>query len=229
MAAQGIDPAYLMGVLNAPVADFVFRSTAKPFRGDDPSANKQFIAPLPIPNVSPKDRAEVAVRARGLQRNWTRRRELMQSTEARLSVLARARHPARWLWPDLHDLPEMIAQAPPALKLQVDRRAWAEAQLNELEASRLEALQAALDGGGRLEAAFRDDELLLYAGGTIILGSIYLDDGVRLDARKHIGGGCSSAVSGARPTASPLNCGDHRSAPICRLSDSLLTRRRVGG
>ncbi|MES0199002.1 DNA methyltransferase [Mesorhizobium sp. M0011] len=175
-ATQGTDLAYLMGVLNAPVADFVFRSIAKPFRGDYRSANKQFIAPLPIPNVSPEDRAEVATRARELQRNWTRRRELLQSVEERLSILARARHPMRWLWPDLQDLPEMIVQAPAALKLQADRRAWAEARLDELEASRLEALQAAIDGGGRLEVAFRDGELRLYAGGTIILGRIYLDD-----------------------------------------------------
>lgn len=116
-------------------------------------------------------------RARELQRNWTRRREFLQSVEERLSVLARARHPARWLWPDLHDLPEMTVQAPAALKLQLDRRAWAEARLNELEASRLEALQAALDGGGRLEAAFHDGELRLYADGATILDRIYLDDG----------------------------------------------------
>ncbi|MER9617023.1 hypothetical protein [Mesorhizobium sp. M0207] len=177
IAATGTDQSYLLGVLNGPISDFVFRRIGKPKQGGWFEANKQFIAPLPIPNVSPEDRAEIAARARELQRNWTRRRELLHSIEDRLSVLARARHPARWLWPDLQELPEMTAQAPAVLKLQGERRAWAEAQLNEFEASRLEALQAALDGGGRLEAAFREGELRLYVGGAIILDRIYLNDG----------------------------------------------------
>ncbi|MER8708772.1 hypothetical protein [Mesorhizobium sp. M0323] len=177
IATAGTDQFYLLGVLNGSIVDFVFRRIGKPKQGGWFEANKQFIAPLPVPNVPPEDRADVAAGARELQRNWTRRRELLQSVEERLSVLARARHPARWLWPDMQELPEMIAQAPAALRLQGERRAWAEARLNEFEASRLEALQATLDGGGRLEAAFRDGELRLYAGGAIILDRIYLNDG----------------------------------------------------
>ena len=90
-----------MAVLNGPVADFVFRIIAKPFQNDYRSANKQFIAPLPVPKASSEARASVAARARRLQERWTDRRELLQQAADRLSVLARARHPARWLWPDL--------------------------------------------------------------------------------------------------------------------------------
>jgi hypothetical protein len=88
---------FLMAVLNAPVCDYVFRVISKPFQNDYRSANKQFIAPLPIPNASAQVRADIARRARQLQERWTRRRDLLREADARLSVLARARHPARWL------------------------------------------------------------------------------------------------------------------------------------
>ena len=60
-------------------------------------ANKQFIAPLPISNISPEAQSDVAGR-RGSYRSAGRitvvccRRPLNC-----LSVLARARHPTRWL------------------------------------------------------------------------------------------------------------------------------------
>lgn len=47
--AEDTDPLFLLGVLNAPVADFVFRRIAKVKAGGFYEANKQFIAPLPIP------------------------------------------------------------------------------------------------------------------------------------------------------------------------------------
>jgi hypothetical protein len=94
-----------------------------------------------------------------------------------LSVLARARHPARWLWPDLPDLPKVIERAPKSLRLSTDRRKWAEAKLDEEEATRLEALQSALERGGRREVAFDGEELTLHMGGEPTLRGIYLDEG----------------------------------------------------
>jgi len=90
--------------------------------------------------------------------------------------LARARHPARWLWPDLPTLPDLVAQAPGGLRVETDRRKWADKQLDEMEAARTEALQSVLDGGGRREVRFRRGELLLYANGTVALSKIYLDE-----------------------------------------------------
>jgi hypothetical protein len=176
LPAEGVDLFYLLGVLNGPVADFVFRRIGKPKQGGWFEANKQFIAPLPIPDASPEDRADIAARARALQTNWTERRDLAVAAEERLSVLARTRRPARWLWPDLPELPTMIAEAPKALKLTAESRDWAGKQLDEMEASRLEALQTALDGGGRLEAQLRDGELTLLAGGATVLDRIYVDE-----------------------------------------------------
>jgi hypothetical protein len=92
-------------------------------------------------------------------------------------VLARARHPARWLWPDLPNLPELTERAPRALGHATnDRRRWAEERLDEMEAARVEALQAALDRGGRAEVRFQSGELRLFMGGLAVLDQVYLDD-----------------------------------------------------
>lgn len=169
-------PSYLLGVMNGSVADFVFRAIAKPFQNDYRSANKQFIAPLPIPDASEADRAEIAERARELQVRWTERRDLLQAALERLSVLARANHPARWLWPDLPDLPDVTERAPKALRTPQERREWAERQIDEMEAARVERLRAALDSGDRLTADFRNGELRLNAGGSPVLSRIYMSD-----------------------------------------------------
>jgi hypothetical protein len=176
LPANRTDQMYLLSVLNGPVADFVFRRIGKPKQGGWYEANKQFIAPLPIPNASAQPRADIAALARRLQQRWTDRRYLLQEANDRLSVLARARHQARWLWPELPTLPEMAEQAPRGLRLATDRRKWAGEQLDEMEAARVEALQAALDRGGRHQVRFERGELRLYVSGGVVLDKIYLDE-----------------------------------------------------
>ena len=171
-----IAPGYLLASLNGPVCDFIFRIIAKPFRGNYRSANRQFIAPLPIPNATPEARADIAARARRLQVRWTHRRHLLQEAKERLSVLPRARHPSRWLWPDLPTLPELTEQAPSGLRVGTDRRKWADERLDEMEAARIESLQAALDHSGRREVRFGSGELRLYVSGAVVLNKIYLDE-----------------------------------------------------
>ena len=46
---EGWKPQFILGLLNSRALDFVWRLTSKPFRGEYRSANKQFIAPLPVP------------------------------------------------------------------------------------------------------------------------------------------------------------------------------------
>jgi hypothetical protein len=176
LPAGTTDQSYLLSVLNGPVADFVFRHIGKPKQGGWYEANKQFIAPLPVPKSTDEERASVAARARRLQQRWTDRRDLLQQAADRLSVLARVRHPARWLWPDLPSLPELGEQAPKGLRLATDRRKWAEGRLDEMEAARVEALQAALGRGGRRQVRFERGELRLYVSGTVVLDKIYLDE-----------------------------------------------------
>lgn len=169
---------HVLGALNGAVADFVFRRLGKPKRGGYFEANKQYIEPLPIPRVDDKDCADVARRARDLQDRWTNRRDLDRAAEDRLGTLVRARHDARWLWPnELPSHADLVDQAPRALAARGDRIAWAHQRFEALEAVEIARLQAALEGGSRLTAAFADGELRLFVGGAVILGRIYLDDG----------------------------------------------------
>ncbi len=85
--AHGVDGMYLAAVLNGPVADFVFRRISKPFQNDFRSANRQFIAPLPVPNASPEAQTAIADLARRLEAGWTRRRALATVADARLGAL----------------------------------------------------------------------------------------------------------------------------------------------
>jgi hypothetical protein len=88
---NGIVPAnlddawFLLGILNAPVADFVFRRIAKPKAGGYYEANKQFIAPLPIPPTTFKQKQEVGELAKRLQELHTARRAKLLLIEQRLS------------------------------------------------------------------------------------------------------------------------------------------------
>jgi hypothetical protein len=70
----------------------------------------------------------------------------------------------------------MAGRAPKALPHTSDRRKWAEKQLDDMEAARIESLQAALDRGGRRQVRFEGGELRLYVSGAVVLDKIYLDD-----------------------------------------------------
>jgi hypothetical protein len=117
LPAKETEPTFLLAVLNAPVCDFVFRIISKPFQNDyrarKQAIHRSFAGPK---RLCRRARAEVADCARRLQRRWTHRRHLLQEADDRLSVLARARHPARWLWPDLATLPDMAERAPKGLR-----------------------------------------------------------------------------------------------------------------
>ncbi|MDD3801059.1 MAG: N-6 DNA methylase [Desulfuromonas thiophila] len=76
---------YIAGIINAPVCNFVWRRISKPFQNDYRSANKQFIAPLPIPSATAEEKADVANKAKELQRLHTARRTLSSKFEQRWS------------------------------------------------------------------------------------------------------------------------------------------------
>jgi hypothetical protein len=103
------DPFFIAGILNSPVANFVFKRISKPFRGGYLSANKQFIAPLPIPPASRDEHSEVAKRARALQAAHTARRNTLTNIQRRLSAIRQRNKPETWLFPDLRGKDELIA------------------------------------------------------------------------------------------------------------------------
>lgn len=107
VAAPPTDGWYLLGCLNGPTCNFVFKRVGRIKQGGWFEANRQFIAPLPIPRATPEAQASIGRRARALQRLHTRKRDLTAEAAARLAVAERAaiasagcgptcRRPRRW-------------------------------------------------------------------------------------------------------------------------------------
>jgi hypothetical protein len=175
LSASATNPEFLLGSLNAPVCNFVFRRISKPFQNGYWSANKQFIAPLPIPHADKKQQAEIGKRAKQLQEKWTTRRDLLAEAEARLGILARRKYKPEFLWPDLPDVAALKLQAPKKM-LESEKTEWAKAQRIDIEETRIEALQGFLKSGEPLEVHFKKGELRLTAENRPILTQIYLDE-----------------------------------------------------
>ncbi len=136
---------YLYGILNAPVCDYVWRRISKPFQNDFRSANKQFIAPLPIPDATPAQRGEVGRLALRLQELHTRDRGLADAIDARLaSAQTEAFAPGpEWLWADVRTPAQWKADAPANLT-RAARTAWAKEQCASVLAGHLDVIDAAL-------------------------------------------------------------------------------------
>ncbi len=167
------DLPYLAGILAAPVSNELFSWFSKPFRGDYLSANKQYIAPLPIPRASPEDRATVAALARHLQAGTTERERLRAALADRLNRVARRNHPVDWLLPDVHS-PERIAVGRPATLDPRDTKSW----VDKRQQAQLESALARLDDAIRLDSQLKaelvDGELRLLVDGATV-ASAYVE------------------------------------------------------
>ncbi|MEI6654448.1 MAG: DNA methyltransferase [Verrucomicrobiota bacterium] len=161
---------YLLGILNAPVCDFVFRRTAKAKEGGYYEANKQFIAPLPIPDAPPEQRAEVGGLARELQELHTRRRDTIARLEQRLhSTQTAPLSPAPkedWLWAEVGTAASWkhSPEVPPGLTGRAFT-AWAKDRHAAALQQRLDALDTLLQPGATLTVTNTADELNLHIAG----------------------------------------------------------------
>jgi hypothetical protein len=161
---------FLLGILNAPVADFVFRRSARPKSSGYFQADRQFLAPLPIPDASPEQRAEVGIRARELQELHTLRRDTIAKLDQRLhSGQTAPVSPAPkedWLWPAI-GTPATWKQSPaaPAGLSARDLTAWAKQQHAAALQQRHDTLDTMLQPGASITVTNTDDELALHIGG----------------------------------------------------------------
>lgn len=173
--ADGMSPYYIAGVLNAPVAGFVFRRISKPFRGDFRSANKQFIAPLPIPRANEEQKRDIAVRAEALQELHTRRRDLIAAIGRRTKTLRFRNKPETWLIPEIVPIRDLELEAPARLETEI-KRAWAEDRYNQDLAIRYATISSQLMPGVTMDAEFSDGELKFLINGTPVIERIFLND-----------------------------------------------------
>ncbi|CAN5362901.1 hypothetical protein BH09PSE2_BH09PSE2_09160 [soil metagenome] len=174
LPSERSDAGFILGACNGSVCNYVFRRLGRVKAGGWFEANKQFIAPLPIPRADAAMQAQVGLAARNLQ---TLHSDLLASVADRLSTLDQDRKSERWLWPELTPLADLEARAPGKLSTRDRRDKALEAADAELEA-RCAVFAADLARGGPLTARFADGELRLLSGGGPILSRIFLDDGV---------------------------------------------------
>lgn len=173
-AADGVNLFWLGGLLNSPVLRFVFKRLSKPFRGEFLSANKQFIAPLPIPDANAKQRDDIAERASALQTAHSRRRDLIALIDRRMVTLRKSAKPAEWLFPTMTPKRELEKAAPATLDL-AERRAWAMKRYNDDLAANEASVGEQIAPGVTLDAHFIDGELSFLVNGAPVISSIFED------------------------------------------------------
>ena len=178
---NGIVPApevnawYLLGIMNGKVCDFVFRRIAKPKDGGWFEANRQFIAPLPIPGGDEETKQAIADQAQHLQGLHTQRRDILEDIDRRRSVLRNRSRPDRWLFPDLPNLQDLKAQAPRMLDIE-QRSNWARQRYDEELARRHDRLGERLSPGVELSAKLTGGELRFLIDGAVIIDRVFVAD-----------------------------------------------------
>ncbi len=148
MRVNGILPRgdngwFLLGAMNASVTNYIFKWLGKPKDNGFFEANKQFIAPLPIPRADRIDRAALTALAQGLQQRRTRQMDERAALEERLGDTSRPPLPLERLLPDVRPMGEIEAAAPRRIPAN-ERKAWADEERRGQEESALARIDALL-------------------------------------------------------------------------------------
>ena len=179
------DSFFLLGILNAEVANFVFKRIARPKANGYFEAETQFLAPLPIPNATKAQKSKVAKLAESLQEKHTARRDLMEKLQRRIdSANCREQSlPENWLWADVKKVAEIKEEAPPAITAARERTAWAKDERKRRLEAQLEKVDSMLRSGMKLYATSEDDALFVKSGDITLLKKYGLEpDEARLMA-----------------------------------------------
>jgi len=158
---------YLAGVLNTPIPNWYFKKTARPKDNGYFEANKQFIAPIPIPDATEEQKQEVGERAKELQKLHTQRRDLVDKLDARLNSdqtkEMKPKPKPDWIWAKVGtktsfkedpDLPEGLNKT--------QAKAWSKARHEERLDEKLDILDILLEPGVILRINNTEDEITLH-------------------------------------------------------------------
>lgn len=165
---------FLLACLNGPVVDYVFRRTAKPKDNGYFEANKQFIAPLPIPVASEGTKERIGALGQKLEELYSTRQNLIEKVERRLaSAQCEDIDPDEsWLWGAVKPWREFLPKAPDELSRR-DRNRWAKAQRAELVDTHTAPLDALLVPGATLCVRCADSELRLLINDIAAITGIF--------------------------------------------------------
>ena len=178
---NGIIPAdpgdfwYVLGVLNSPLSNFIFRRIARPKDGGYFEANKQFIAPLPVPRSSHNEKSTVTQLAKELSALHSDRRRALVGLDRRLDGMALEEQAITRLFPDILAVKELQKRAPVYMDTR-EAKTWAKERHDRALADRLEALDKRLGEGGMLSADLNNGELRILLNGQPILDKVFVSD-----------------------------------------------------
>lgn len=175
--ASGVGADFITGILNSSPLNFVWKRIAKPFQNGYLSANKQFIAPLPIPTATPTDVTKVSALAKRLTELHTGRTKTLGDLERRFEACDIEEKPEEWLWSsEVRTLEALAAKAPPELSAN-EKAAWAKAERAKQVELATEGFQERLRPGAQLEAEVEGGELRLKDDAITILHGVFVDAG----------------------------------------------------
>jgi hypothetical protein len=172
---------YVLGILNSRVADFVFRRISKP-KEPRPSgayfeANKQYIAPIPVPDADETQKQFVSAAAERLQTLHSNRRDVIDAIDTRLSSnqMVDQEKPPSWIWADIFDVAHWKTANPNGLKGRELSR-WSKEYYETLLAEKLESIDDQITFGDTMLAAHEDSQLKFFTGGRCVIDRIYVTD-----------------------------------------------------
>lgn len=134
---------FLMSILSSPTANYIFKWLGKPKDNGYFEANKQFIAPLPIPAGTRGEKAALSALARGMQQRRTERVSLKADLGERLAAAPTASWPLEQLLPDVRAVP-VIEQVVPRSVPATERKRWVDEQRAADEETALARIDAAI-------------------------------------------------------------------------------------
>ena len=164
---------YLLGILNSQVADWVFRRIAKPKDGGYFEANKQFIAPLPIPKASASVIADVSDLAKALTKHHTDRRGVLYDLRRRFAACDVEKKAEEWLWPMRVKAVDYLKTIAPQELKPASKTRWAkEERARQIELS-VQSMQDRLRIGACLTADYAKGELRVMDDETTVIDGIF--------------------------------------------------------
>lgn len=165
---------FFLGVLNTSSIDFVFRRIAKPKEGGYFEANKQFIAPLPIPEVDATTRQSIITLAQRLTDLHTRMRDKQDLLEHRFDICHFDKANEALLWPKVPSAEALKKRAPKGLAGR-QLNAWAKTEHKQQLAEARNIVQARILAAQRLQAVAQHGELMLLGDGAVLLDGVFFD------------------------------------------------------
>jgi len=201
---------YLLGILNSQVADWVFRRIAKPKEGGYYEANKQFIAPLPIPTATPRDITAVSNLAKRLTELHSARCKTVSDLGRRFEACDAVEKAEEWLWPsEVRSVETLRAKAPKELSTR-EKAIWATQERAKQINAATERLQDRLRIGAVLEVELDEGELRLKDEGTTVLDGVFVDPNeaelILIDWRNFLRGNRITEAISAASLSRQLRC-----------------------